>query len=144
VVRGFEAQSETRVHSSPPSLAALRAAENALVLNRAHGERVRLYLSRLVERFRAGMRQIGLTVEGGLFPVQMLNPIDGIGAATLHLRLDGLGIRTVLVRCCRDIRMRLAFLITALHRPADIDRAIDALASATMPVRTARPTVRAS
>jgi 8-amino-7-oxononanoate synthase len=127
LIRRFEQRSETRLHCSPPSLAALRAAEHALAMNRAHGDRRRLYVSRLVAHFRGQLRQIGLAAQRGLFPVQMINARDRVDARTLHLRLLGRGIRTVLVRRCRGIEMRLGFLINALHRPADIDRAIEAL-----------------
>jgi 8-amino-7-oxononanoate synthase len=127
LIRRFEQRSETRLHCSPPSFAALRAAEQALAMNRAQGDCRRLYLSRLVARFRAELRHIGLAAHGGLFPVQLVNPRDRIDAGTLHLRLLGRGIRTVLVRGCRGIEMRLGFLINALHRPADIDCAIEAL-----------------
>jgi 8-amino-7-oxononanoate synthase len=127
LIRRFEQRSETRLHCSPPSLAALHAAEHALAINRAQGDRRRLYMSRLVARFRAELRHIGLAAHGGLFPVQMINARNRIDARTLHLRLLGRGIRAVLVRCCRGIEMRLGFLINALHRPADIDRVIEAL-----------------
>jgi len=126
VIHRFEECSETRLHSSPTSLAVLRAAEHALAVNCRQGDRLRLYLLHLVERFRAGLRQIGLTARGGLFPVQVLS-LKGIHAPALHLRLLGLGIRTILVRCCRGLGTCLGFLITALHRPADIDCAIEAL-----------------
>jgi 8-amino-7-oxononanoate synthase len=126
VIRRFEERGETRVHSSPPSLATLRAAEHALAMNQPGGDERRMYLSQLVERFRTGLRQIGLAAAGGLFPVQTLS-VGGVDARILHLRLLGAGIRTVLVRCCRGIGMQLGFLITVLHRPADIDRAIEAL-----------------
>jgi 8-amino-7-oxononanoate synthase len=132
LIRRFEQQSETRLHCSPPSLAALHAAEHALAINQTQGDNRRLYLSRLVARFRAQLRQIGLAAEGGLFPVQVVNPRDRIDAATLHLRLLYRGIRTVLIRCCRGIETRLGFLITVLHRPADIDRAVEALDRAMM------------
>jgi 8-amino-7-oxononanoate synthase len=127
LIRRFEQRSETRLHCSPPSLAALRAAEHALAMNRAQGDRRRLYLSRLVARFLVQLRHIGLGAQGGLFPVQLVDPRDRIDAGTLHLRLLCRGIRAVLLRCCRGIEMRLGFLINALHRPADIDRAIEAL-----------------
>jgi 8-amino-7-oxononanoate synthase len=127
LIRHFEQRSETRLHCSPPSLAVLRATEHALAMNRSQGDCRRLYLSWLVTRFRGQLRQIGLTAQRGLFPVQMINARDRIDAGTLHLRLLGRGIRTVLVRCCRGTEMRLGFLINALHRPADIDRAIEAL-----------------
>ncbi len=126
VIRRFEERGETRVHSSPPSFATLRAAEHALAMNQRGGDERRMYLSQLVERFRAGLRQIGLAAAGGLFPVQTLS-VGGADARILHLRLLCAGIRTVLVRCCLGVGARLGFLITALHRPADIDHAIEVL-----------------
>ena len=144
LIRRFEQQSETRLHCSPPSLAALRAAEHALAMNRAQGDRRRLYLSRLVARFRGQLRQIGLAAQGGLFPIQMINARDRMDARTLHLRLLRRGIRTVLLRCCRGIEMRLGFLINALHRPADIDRAIEALEDAIGSDRAVELSARAS
>jgi 8-amino-7-oxononanoate synthase len=130
VIRRFDEQSETRLHSSPPSVAVLRAAEHALAMNNRYGDRWRHHLSRLVERFRAQLRRIGLTACGGLFPAQTLDPVEGVSAETLHLHLLRRGIRTVLVRCCHGLGTRLAFLITALHRPAEIDRVIEALEGA--------------
>ena len=76
--------------------------------------------------------------------MQMLDPVDSVQAGTLHLRLLCLGIRTVLVRCCRGIGVRLGFLITVLHRPADIDRAVEALDRATMSDRRSQLSARAS
>ena len=35
MVRTFEARSEARMHTSPPSLAAIHAAQRALAINRA-------------------------------------------------------------------------------------------------------------
>lgn len=129
IVRRFEAHSETRVHCSPPSLAVLHAAEHALADNRSHGDRLRRYLAQLVRRFRARLRALGLAAGGGLFPVQTLRPA-GVAADILHERLLRLGIRTVVIRRCRDIGAQLAFLITALHRPSDIDRGVEAIGHA--------------
>jgi 8-amino-7-oxononanoate synthase len=129
MIRGFEEQSETRVHCSPPSQAVLRAAEHALAVNRSHGDLLRGRLAQLVRRFREGLHTLGLAADGGLFPVQTLKPA-GIAAEILYRRLLHLGIRTVVVRRCREISAQVAFLITALHRPADIDRAIEAIGRA--------------
>jgi 8-amino-7-oxononanoate synthase len=129
VIRRFEQDGETRVHSSPPSLAVIHAAAHALAVNRAQGDELRLRLARLVRRFRDGLGEIGLAADGGLFPVQTLRPA-GIAPQTLYARLLGLGIRTVLLRWCGDIGARIAILITALHTPAEIDTAVAALASA--------------
>ena len=54
VVARFERGAETRMHGSPPSMAAIRAAEHALELNRVAGDGIRHRLGRLVVRFRAG------------------------------------------------------------------------------------------
>ena len=144
VIGRFEEQSETRVHSSPASLATLHAAEHALAMNRRYGDRRRHHLWQLVERFCAKLQRIGLRAQGGLFPVQSLNPVDGVPAELLHSRLLRRGIRTVLVRCCRGLRARLAFLITASHQPAEIDRVIDALEYAIACGRAAKLTARES
>jgi 8-amino-7-oxononanoate synthase len=139
IVRRFEEFGETRVHSSPPSTAVLRAAEHALAVTRRDGERLRRHVAALVRRFRARLRALGLTLEGGMFPVQSMRPI-GMTPETLHLRLLALGVRTVVIRCCRGAGRQLAFLITALHRTSDIDRAADAIARAFTPeaIRPAR------
>ncbi|WP_454624712.1 aminotransferase class I/II-fold pyridoxal phosphate-dependent enzyme [Bradyrhizobium cenepequi] len=129
LIRRFEAESDTRVHCSPPSIAALHAAEQALCINRGHGDRLRRYLVQLVHRFQAGLQAIGLSADGGLFPVQTLRPA-GIAAEVLRERLLRLGIRTIVVRRCREIGARVAFLITVLHRRLDIDRAVHAIGHA--------------
>ena len=74
------------MHCSPPSIAVLRAAEHALAVNRLQGDGARFYLSQLVERFRSGLRQIGLAAQGGLFPLQML-AVAASMRGLLHLRL---------------------------------------------------------
>jgi 8-amino-7-oxononanoate synthase len=129
LIRRFEAQSETRVHCSPPSVANLHAAEHALAVNRTDGDGLRQYLAQLVRRFRAGLRGIGLAADGGLFPVQTLRPA-GVAADVLYERLLRLGIRTVVIRRCREIGAQVAFLITALHRSSDIDLAVEAIGRA--------------
>src|SRR5580765_1180101 len=57
----FEAASETRVHTSPPSMADLHAAERALRINRDSGEKRRRRLAALVARFRHALGRLGLT-----------------------------------------------------------------------------------
>jgi 8-amino-7-oxononanoate synthase len=129
LIRRFEEQSATRVHCSPPSLAALHAAEHALVTNSVVGSRLRQHLAQLVRRFHERLHAIGLWADGGLFPVQTLRPA-GPAAEILYRRLLRLGIRTVLMRHCRELGTRVAFLITALHRFSDIDRAVEAIGRA--------------
>jgi 8-amino-7-oxononanoate synthase len=124
----FEAASETRVHCSPPSLAAIHAAEHALDLNDEHGDALRLRLAQNVRRFRRGLAVAGLGAAGGLFPVQTLQLPEGVDAPELHSRLLGEGIRTYLQR--RRGRPCLSFIITAGHRGSEIDEAVAAVAGA--------------
>jgi 8-amino-7-oxononanoate synthase len=140
----FEERSETRVHASPPSVAALRAAEHALMVNRAQGESRRLRLAALVARFRAQLRQIGLAAHGEPFPAQMLDLPAVLDAGIVRRRLFLRGIRTVVVRNCRNTGVRLGFLINAWHRPADIDHAIEALESVMAGDRLHAASARAS
>jgi 8-amino-7-oxononanoate synthase len=129
-VAGFAARSETRVHSSPPSLAHLHAAEQALLLNREHGDSLRNRLLRAVRRFRAGVQGLGLELNEGLFPVQSLVPVAAVSQTQLHRQLLERGMRTVLHRPRCVNGPRISFLITARHRTSDIDAAVEALAGA--------------
>jgi 8-amino-7-oxononanoate synthase len=128
-VTRFEAESETRVHCSPPSFADLHAAERALQLNRARGDALRLRLAALVRRFRDGLAGLGLASGNSLFPVQSLIPASGLDGETLQQRLLRSGVRAVLHRpqCRPD--PTVSFLVTAAHTPGAVDRAIAALAA---------------
>jgi len=130
MVRTFEAKSETRMHTSPPSRAAIHAAQRALETNHAHGDKLRQHLAQLVRRFRRRLGQIGLQTIGASFPVQTLGPLTEINAETLHQRLLRSGIRTVLHRAHTVGKPKVSFLITAGHAPNDIDRAVDAVGHA--------------
>ena len=74
-VARFTASSQTRRHSSPPSTAALRAAERAVSLNRTRGDAIRARLYRLVRLLRTGLVELGLAPTGGDLPVQALAPV---------------------------------------------------------------------
>jgi 8-amino-7-oxononanoate synthase len=119
----FEMLSETRVHCSPPSIAALRAINNALEMNATHGDRLRARLVHLVLYFRRALREIGLEAAGGLFPVQTLSPLSEIESARVHRRLSVQGISTVLHRG-KGQGARISFLINAGHCPDQIDNAV--------------------
>jgi len=136
MVRWFEMNSEMRLHCSPPSVAAIRAAEHALAVNERHGDDIRLRLAEGVSYFRGKLHEIGLSATGGLFPVQTLVAVPWLDAPSLHDRLLRLGVRTVLRRARNGRRPRLSFLITALHSMRDIDHAADALAFAVQTVMT--------
>jgi len=68
----FERRSETSIHCSPPSNAALSAVAHALDVNRDCGDALRTRLANLIGIFRRKLQAIGLTTRGGLFPVQTI------------------------------------------------------------------------
>jgi 8-amino-7-oxononanoate synthase len=132
LVARFVRDSSVRVHCSPPSLAALQAAQAALDGNARAGAHWRARLLDLVRRLRSSLVRAGLAAVGTLpFPVQSFVSRHALGAATL-LRLarrlaDG-GVRTLLTRGCQGLAPRLSFLVTARHGAAHIDRVAALLA----------------
>jgi 8-amino-7-oxononanoate synthase len=130
VVDDFESKSQTRVHSSPPSAALIRAAEGALEVNARIGDILRLRLARLVERFRNQSARLGFRFVGSRFPVQTLPPAPRDDIVKLHQRLLGLGVRTVPHWSHVGRTARLSFLITARHTPEGIDMAAAAMRNA--------------
>jgi 8-amino-7-oxononanoate synthase len=127
VVRRFEALGRGRVHTSPPSVAAVRAGLNALAQNRAHGTQLRRRLAQRIAQWRAGAAAIGIAFAGGVFPVQTLRPGPGVDGMALHECLREAGIDTVLQWTGR--RATVSFIITALHTPREIAHALAVLAA---------------
>ena len=72
LVQRFEAQSQTRMHASPPSVPVLRAAQQALRYNHQTGDERRAHLWRLLQHWWQGLAALGLASHGGPFPVQTL------------------------------------------------------------------------
>jgi 8-amino-7-oxononanoate synthase len=103
----FEELSSTRVHSSPPSLAAIAAGGRALVINASQGDNLRSRLWKLVGRFgtTCGKRAFGFR--------QAFSSSDTEGSQTsrweLHDRLTRLGVKTVLHRARNGLDVRLSF-----------------------------------
>jgi 8-amino-7-oxononanoate synthase len=128
MVRRFEVGSETRVHTSPPSIAVVRAAEHALEVNSHRGDVLRFRLAQLVRRFRRRLKDAGFSARGGLFPVQTLVTHEDVDAAELHRRMSREGLRCVLHHPRNGYRAQISFLITARHCPEEIDHAVVVLA----------------
>lgn len=122
-VRAFVRRSETRVHASPPSQAAVGAAWLALERNAAEGEALRARLWRLVRRLRRRLARAGLGLEGGAFPVQTLAPVAGVEPRALARHLERLGVRAVLRRGHGESGPQLSLIVTAAHTANQIDRA---------------------
>jgi 8-amino-7-oxononanoate synthase len=123
----FKEKSQTRIHCSPPSIAALAAARHTLMLNATDGDALRFRLHRLVLQFRTGLPAIGLSASGGSFPIQTLKTNTTMPAPELHAALERLGVSTVLHRSSHADTALLSFLISARHTDADIAAALDAL-----------------
>lgn len=130
LVSRFESASQTRVHCSPPSVAALHAAGHAFRLNGRHGDELRLGLARLVRHFRHRLAEADVGVSGGMFPVQTLAACPGLPARVLHERLIARGVQGVLHRPHGADGPRVGFILTARHTRADVDAVVSALRAA--------------
>ncbi len=116
-------RSLTRLHCSPPSVAAVAAAAHALEENRCSGEVLRARLARRVAEFRRGLRCFRPKTPPSLFPIQRIC-LPTVEAKQLHDRLLDRGVRAV------PQRRGLSFFLTACHQAADIRQAIDIIAEA--------------
>jgi 8-amino-7-oxononanoate synthase len=83
-----------------------------------------------VRYFRQQVMAAGFGVRGGLFPVQTLDLDPQTGARTVHGQLRKLGVQSVLRRNPAGPGALLSFILTARHRPEEIDAAVRALVQA--------------
>jgi 8-amino-7-oxononanoate synthase len=125
IVSAFERDSATRVHCSPPSVAAVAAAGLALGVNSRRGDALRLRLAQQVARLRRGLFRRGMVGTMGLFPVQALRFPDGIEPGDVHEGLLSRGIQTVLLRGGGG--GRISVILTAGHTAVMVDRLVAAL-----------------
>ncbi|MBS1214534.1 MAG: aminotransferase class, partial [Proteobacteria bacterium] len=109
LVERFASDARCRSHCSPPSIAVIHAAEHALAINRRFGDELRLRLAARVRRFRAALARIGVAAEGGLFPVQTLQPIPGLDPLSLLSSLRQQEIHPVPLRAAGTGDARLGF-----------------------------------
>jgi 8-amino-7-oxononanoate synthase len=128
LISGLRANGLTRTHCSPPSVAVIEAAAQALCLNKRYGEALRARLARNVACLRRGLNSLGLAASRSLFPVQRLR-LAGILAVAVHSKLLLHGVRAVL-HGGSSSGEQLSFLVTARHTPQEIENAIDALTHA--------------
>ena len=129
-IRKYEEKSLTRVHCSPPSIATLRAAEHAVEVNRTWGDLLRHRLALLVRRFRKGLRALGISASGGLFPIQTLVLPPRVDAEILHRDLGNRGLRTVLRAGRNNAPPQLTLLLTAAQSQGAIQRAVETIGRA--------------
>jgi 8-amino-7-oxononanoate synthase len=126
-INGYKERSETRMHCSPPSFAHIAAGARALSVNQVAGERLRVRLADLVGRFQRGLRDTGLPVPLGRFPVQSVRLPPPLDPAEVYRALLRLGVRAVLHRPVCLGGTVVSFLITAGHSASDVDAAVSAL-----------------
>jgi 8-amino-7-oxononanoate synthase len=134
-INWFEARSQTRVHCSPPSAAALHAAEHALDLNEAYGDEARKRLAQRVHVFQSALAQAGLPVPAHRFAVQTVAAVLGADMDDVHAALEQMGVKTVLHSGEHGHNATLSFILTAKHRAADIAQAVHGLSKAIERVR---------
>jgi 8-amino-7-oxononanoate synthase len=130
-IRRFRAKSQTQVHCSPPSAAAVSAAKHALAINAANGNALRRRLAQLVRLLRQQLTRISTPTTSGLFPVQSLILPSFESPQSLHHSLQSLGVRTVLHHNCNSRAPHISFLITIRHTVPDIRLAGKMLAAIT-------------
>lgn len=122
VIARFRAHSETRVHCSPPSVAAIHAAHHALAVNRVRGDALRSRLLNAVVRLWRWIAAAGGACHAALpFPVLSCAFGNDCAVASVHRRLLQGGVQALLTRACTGLVTRLGFLVTALHDSTQID-----------------------
>lgn len=106
----FMAASATRVHCSPPSVAAIAAGRRALETNRRIGQALRARLRERIAQLRAELAAFGIGCMGGEFPVQRIvlpHACDGpavrneLSLAGIEVLLQGTPARQILTLLLR-------------------------------------------
>ncbi len=123
----LRSEGETRVYTSPPSVAAIRAAGAAYRENALHGDALRARLLARTRLFRERAQRAGARLGGGLFPVQDVLSASGAAASALHGRLLRRGVRGVVSSSACAPVPRVRFVLTASHEPRDLARAAEVL-----------------
>ncbi|MCE3262097.1 MAG: putative 8-amino-7-oxononanoate synthase [Pseudoduganella sp.] len=119
LLRGFMAASETRVHCSPPSMAAIAAGGCALQANRRVGAALRKRLRERIAQLRAALAAWGIACRGGDFPVQRVVLPPACDGAALWRGLSQAGVEVLLQRT--RARQVLTLLLRADHSAQEVD-----------------------
>jgi 8-amino-7-oxononanoate synthase len=122
-------EGDSRIHASPPSIAAIAAGRAALSANATAGDLLRARLSRRIGQLRQGLARIGARVVSALpLPIQAIALTSSQSARAVLAALDARGVGALVVAACGSGPV-LSVILTARHTAADIDCLIDALAS---------------
>lgn len=116
----FSKTSETNINSSPVSVAHVSAALNALFVNAAAGDKRRRKLWNNISSLKRLLSSSGIDLRGGIFPVQSIScPLSR--AIYLQEKLNGKGIKTVLVKGHNKPEPTLVFIIRCNHSEKEIE-----------------------
>jgi 8-amino-7-oxononanoate synthase len=126
IIDRLQSDGPCRAHTSPPTMADLSAAAQALVINRRNGDERRRRLVDLIRHLRRTLLSQGLEPDGGCSPIQQLE----LSCANPQRVLAYLRERDILALLtsaeCRP-PTALTLVLTAGHRLADVDRLADVL-----------------
>jgi 8-amino-7-oxononanoate synthase len=127
LIQRFKTQSLSRLHCSPPSVAVIQSAQNALTLNLRYGDSLRARLLANILYLQRGLGDMGLVADGGSFPVQTLQSIAGMTAPGLHQAFMQRGVKTLLLKPRAESAARVGMVINASHGFTDIDTCLGQL-----------------
>lgn len=114
----FIAASATRVHCSPPSVAAIAAGRCALESNRRTGRALRERLRERVAQLRAELAAFGIGCMGGEFPVQRILVPHSCDGLALRNELSLAGVEVLLQGT--PARQILTLLLRADHSAQEV------------------------
>ncbi|TAJ13927.1 aminotransferase class I/II-fold pyridoxal phosphate-dependent enzyme [Marinilabiliaceae bacterium JC017] len=121
IIKCYKHNSETYIHSSPPSLAHMSATINALRENTLNGDARRKKLIQLVKYFRYKMHQNGIYPKGGIFPVQTIPFSNRRLVFEMHNYLLKNRIKTVITTDHSAKNPGLTFILSTGHKKQSID-----------------------
>ncbi|RMG26251.1 MAG: pyridoxal phosphate-dependent aminotransferase family protein [Bacteroidetes bacterium] len=112
-IKQLKETSRCRVHNSPPSMAHLAAAMQALKLNSRQGQKLRQALWKRVRTFRNGLELGKWHLKGGVFPFQSLHPPSNTAAKQVYGQLRKKGIRCLLLAPHLGTKNEVAFILNS-------------------------------
>ena len=126
-IEAFINSSETRMYSSPVSMANINAAFNALSINETSGDQIRKKLWSNVSFIRDEFKALGINLTGSIFPVQSINHWPPDKVTNLSGKLNNCGIKTALVLSHMNYALSLTIVIRANNTIQEIQTLIHAI-----------------
>jgi 8-amino-7-oxononanoate synthase len=136
-IAAFRDASASRIYCSPPSTPAVLAAARALRLNHSVGGHLRAALRAAVLAFRRACLACSVPLVPGLFPIQTV--ITATDAVELVAALAARGLSAFTSHGFHDRVARLRLIVTAAHRPTELQEASRLLASVLRRTRSMEP-----